>query len=78
MWRISVVVGVVFAVQLGAPAYAILGPATKDMCDKMVGTVWDEAQGKCVWNPLVKEGCEQLAGVVWDQAQGKCVQKEPK
>jgi hypothetical protein len=80
MSKILVAVAIVLAVQLVTPAPAIFSPLTKDQCEQMTGTTWDDSQAdaykKCAWNPLVKEGCEKLAGRAWDQAQGKCVQKE--
>jgi hypothetical protein len=69
---------ILLALSLARPACAYPVPLPKEECQKMEGTAWDDAQGKCVWNPLVKEGCERLAGAVWDQEHGTCVRKESK
>jgi hypothetical protein len=73
-----IILAFVISVPLVTSANAYPTPLSKDECMQMVGTAWDEAQDKCVWNQAKKEGCVQLAGKAWDEAQNKCIDKVTK
>ena len=76
MKKIVLLIGIIIVTEFVVKqTYAYPVPLTKEECQNMEGTAWDQAQDKCVWNPLVREGCEKLAGKIWDEAESKCKDK---